>query len=435
MDKSRHFCRLWVKLPTLPAVNLLLDKRMKKLRLFFATLSLPASLLANAWNDSDIFVESVYRQADGSGSMLDSTTPVAFRASVRNTYADQTQNLALPASSTFSPNPVTAFQRIGAHYVFWHGTSSHSALNQQFTDGTYSWTITGSNSGGLVSPSIASVPFSSISFQPQIINGNWHNGRLRVLASNPQFQIVPWSGAPAGARIEFELWREGGAGGSSMGSSTTTVSWSPQPVGAVFSAFLSFRAVDAATQVTTPTGIPFNSRFGRASTLYFEIEMVGSFSPPEEVPTVQISPAVQLKWMSQTGKTYQVQRSTALQAWENIGSPNQGTGQDIAVFDAASGSAQFYRVLITDGVASNLTILEARYGGAGTFADVRQYVEASIQSNTVNMQVGNHTLGGDPIPGVYKSLYIKYQNQSGTYEATIWEGNTLRIPDPAHTKL
>jgi hypothetical protein len=403
--------------------------------LLLSIFAMCGSAHANAWNDSDIFVESVYRQSEAVGSTADSVSPVALRASVRNTFSDQTQELNLPGVSSFPSNPVTAFQRIGAHHVFWHGASSFNALNQVFASGQYQWKISGSNSGGFVEPALQSSSFSGIDFQPQIINGMWSNGRLRLLASDPRFQIAQWTDAPSGSRIEFELWREGGAGGSSMGSSTTTVSWMPQPVGSVFSAYLSFRIPDELTQVQAPSGITFNSRFGRASTLYFEIEMVDSFSPPEEVPRVSITSAIQLAWMSQLSKTYQVQKSTTLQGWQNVGGVIQGTGQEMRFYDSIAGENQFYRVVVTDGAATNLTIIQALYGGEGIFQDVRTYIEENIQNDEVVMDVGNHTLGGDPAFGVYKSLFVRYQNVSGTYEATLWEGDTLRIPDASHTKI
>jgi hypothetical protein len=398
-------------------------------------LALCGSVYADAWNDSDIFVESVYRQTGATGSVADSLSPFALRASVRNTFSDQTQQLALPTNASFSSNPVTSFQRIGAHHVFWHGASSFFALSQFFGQGQYHWRISGSNSGGLVEPALQSSSFSGIGFQPQIVNGTWNNGRLQLLASNPSFQITKWSTAPTGSQIEFELWRQGGAGGSAMGPSTTTVSWSPQPVGSVFSAYLSFRIPDDSVQVQTPSGGAFNSRYGRASTLYFEIEMVDSLLPPEVVPSVTISSAMQLAWLSHPSKTYQVQRSTNLESWQNFGGIIQGTGEEIHVFDSLAGDKQFYRVIITAGVAANLSILQASYGGDNVFADVRSYIEESVQNNTVEIEVGNHTLGGDPVSGVYKSLFVRYQNALGMYEATVWEGETLRIPDATHTKI
>jgi hypothetical protein len=408
---------------------------MKRILALLMLAAISPVAFADAWNDSDIFVEAVYRQSVPNVSTLDATTPVALRASVRNTFSDQTQSLVLPVASSFPVNPVSSFQRIGAHHVFWQGAGSYAALSQEFSSGIYSWMISGSNSGGTVSPALTSSPFTSAGFQPQIVNGSWNNGRLRLLASDPRFQIAAWTGAPVGARIEFELWRSGGAGGSSMGASTTTVSWLPQPAGSIFSAYLSFRVPDAQTQVTTPSGGLFNSRFGRASTLYFEIEMVSSLSPPEEVPTVAISSAIKLSWMSQTTKTYQVQYSSNLQAWQNTGAVLQGTGQTMTFFDSTVTGNQFYRVLVTAGVASGLNVIETSYGANSTYRDVRSYVVSKIVNDTVNMQVSNSTLGGDPAPGTVKYLYIKYQNQSGTYEANLREGTTLRIPDATHTKL
>ena len=80
-------------------------------------------------------------------------------------------------------------------------------------------------------------------------------------------------------------------------------------------------------------------------------------------------------------------------------------------------------------------ILEAMYGASGVTNDVRTYVEANIQNDSVVMIAGNNTLGGDPIFGVVKNLYIRYQITSGQYEANILEGDTFRIPDDSHTKI
>lgn len=409
--------------------------KTKPILLAFFFASLVSSTFGDAWNDSDIFVEAVYRQTDDAGAIADPAYPYAFRASVRNTFSDQQQMLALPVAANYTPNPATAFQRQGAHHVLWQGGTSVAEVATLFPSGDYTWAISGQNSNGTVDPTISVSSAAPPSFQPQILNGTWHNGRLRLLASDPRFQIAPWTSAPSGSRIEFELWREGGAGGSSMGSGTTEVSWLPQPVGSIFSAYLSFRVVENEVQTTTPDDIAFNSRSGQAVTLYFEIEMVDSLGPPEEVPTVHISQAVQLRWMSQSTKTYQVQWSSDMQSWDNIGSVIQGTGQEVEFFDAVSTHRRFYRVIVTSGAASNLVIIEALYGADDTFSDVRSQVEANIVDDTVDMTVGNHTLGGDPVPGVVKSLYIRYQNSAGEYEATIQEGGTLRIPDSGHTQL
>ena len=414
---------------------LYVGQKMNTLLPIFAIVALSTSLQGNVWNDSDIFVEAVYRQSDATGSFVDSATPVALRASARNTFSNQTQSLTLPASSSFSPNPISSFQKVGAHHVFWYGGTSLSALNEQFGQGTYSWSITGSDSGGTFGPSIDSVAFSSINFQPQIVNGTWSNGRLLVSASNPQFQIANWTGAPAGAKIEFELWRDGGAGGNTMSPNVTNVSWSPQPVGAVFSASISFRAIDETAQVTSPTGLAFNSRFGRASTLYFQMEMVGSVEPTLELPTLKISPGIVLSWKSSSVQRYQVLTSLDLLSWYQLGTQIQGTGGEIRFHDPMFTDRKFYKLQVLTGATTDIEILEALYGAADTYRDVRTFIEASISGGQVDMRVGNSTLGGDPIFGFPKTLYIHYRSSLGEFEATIPEGGTLRIPDPTHTPL
>ena len=506
-------------------------KNMKTTTTLLLLIAFSVSAFADAWNDSDVFFETVYTQTDSSGSHLHSTTPVAFRASARNAFSDQQQSLILPLSSPFTPNPILSFQRIGAHHVFFQGAASFANLSALFPAGGYNWSISGSNSGGLINVSTAAQPSSSIGFQPQIINGNWSNGKLRLLATNPQFQIASWTSPPTGSRIEFELWRAGGAGGSSMGPTTTTVSWLPQPVGSVFSAYLSFRVIDSQTQVTTSGGTTFNSRNGRASTLYFEIEMVDSLSQPGQTPSVQISAVaggIQLSWLTEATKQYQVQWSPDLISWSNLGNSISGDGLVKTVSEnLGANTKRFYRVIISpvvnggenpqileaavgswswfdggivalrqdgtfgrngavdgtwkqigdrlielswyggiyidtltlsqdnntlsgsngDGTIvsatrtnsnpapTELIIIDARYGANGVTSDVRSYVAANIQNNAVSMTVGNHTLGGDPIFGVTKNLYIRYQNTSGIYEANIREGSTLNIPDAGHTKI
>jgi hypothetical protein len=83
---------------------------------FLLFVSFLTEVVAIAWNDSDIFVETVYRQVDSSGSTLDGATPYAFRASVRNTFSEQTQSLDIPVGSAYTPNPAFSFERVGAHH-------------------------------------------------------------------------------------------------------------------------------------------------------------------------------------------------------------------------------------------------------------------------------------------------------------------------------
>jgi hypothetical protein len=383
------------------------------------------------WNDSDIFIERRFTQTSDAAPVPASGGAFALRASAANKFSSQTQSLQLPLGSWRSSLMSGDFQLRGAHYVFEDLLSSTSEISARYAAGTFSWSISGSNSGGNVSPSLTVVQASPLDVTPQITSGTWRNGRLLVLASAPQFNIAPWSSPPTNSQIEFELWRSGGAGGQATSAGTTQITWSAQPVGAIFDAYLSYRTVLNDTTVSIPSGGTLRSRYGRAATLYFQIEVVDSLTQPVEVPVAQITNAVCVKWVSQTGKSYQVQRSTDLQTWTNFGGLITGTGATLVTYDELTGVRQFYRVVIsTLPGASSLSILEALYGAGTTLSDVKSYITSAISNGTVTLTVGNSTLGGDPAPGQYKSLYVRYQTSAGTYEMTVNEGQTLQLPNP-----
>ena len=52
-----------------------------------------------------------------------------------------------------------------------------------------------------------------------------------------------------------------------------------------------------------------------------------------------------------------------------------------------------------------------------------------------SMNANNSTLGGDPISGKSKSLYVRYQNAAGHFSITVSEGSSLRIRDPLAQRL
>ena len=78
--------------------------------------------------------------------------------------------------------------------------------------------------------------------------------------------------------------------------------------------------------------------------------------------------------------------------------------------------------------SSDLTILVGRYGADGVFADVRQLLQQAVTNNVLTIEVGNHTMGGDPIFGVVKDLLVQYSTSAGSFEVTVEEGGTLSIP-------
>jgi photosystem II stability/assembly factor-like uncharacterized protein len=75
-------------------------------------------------------------------------------------------------------------------------------------------------------------------------------------------------------------------------------------------------------------------------------QAVGGGEPPL-VPTVQIQRAVEISWQSQAEAVYQVQYSTNMTNWQDIGASMVGDGQPQKFYDGAVQPAKrFYRVQI-----------------------------------------------------------------------------------------
>jgi len=68
--------------------------------------------------------------------------------------------------------------------------------------------------------------------------------------------------------------------------------------------------------------------------------------PPEEVPSVQIEPAMRIRWASEASKSYQPQKSYDLTSWSNFGSARSGNGAPLEFFDSVDDSKAFYRVIV-----------------------------------------------------------------------------------------
>jgi len=425
--------------------------RLNYLYSSLAFLSLAAFLNAATWNDSDIFIESIFQQTDDSGSTLNIQTPYSFRASAKNNLPDQVQSVLLPTNAGYGQSSVTEFNKIGAHYVFSKGYLSLDALNTDFPLGNYIWHLHGSGSEGLVSISVNLSTAIIPSFQPEIVGGTWENGRLLLDATSPSFSVRPWLDPPSNVKLEFELWRDGGSGGSSTSNvGASSVNWSSQPSGAIFDATLSYKVLGEEKEHTLTTGNTLASRTGVATTLHFQIEMVGDseepnpnngFSntsdpstlyPAETSMNIIYNGDITISWSTELSRYYLVQTSTDLVSWSASSTLLSGDGEILSHEALFNGSKAFFRLLGSD---SPLIITEARYGANDTYTDVLQYVADSALGSTVNLSVGNHTLGGDPIFGTPKILHVRYQNSEGRYEALVNEGDTLIIPSQTHSSL
>lgn len=77
---------------------------------------------------------------------------------------------------------------------------------------------------------------------------------------------------------------------------------------------------------------------------------------------------------------------------------------------------------------SQLVIVRATYGAGNVQKDVTAIVAAQLQGGRVQMEVGNHTMGGDPIFGESKRLAVQYRTAAGDYVVTVQEGDMLELP-------
>lgn len=73
-------------------------------------------------------------------------------------------------------------------------------------------------------------------------------------------------------------------------------------------------------------------------------------------------------------------------------------------------------------------IREATYGAQGRWVDVTHRLIARIREDKLSLTVTNEELGGDPFPGVLKSLQLAYSYSGENYSVSVQEGELLSIP-------
>ena len=86
--------------------------------------------------------------------------------------------------------------------------------------------------------------------------------------------------------------------------------------------------------------------------------------------------------------------------------------------------------LTEDNSPINMTgsiVLVAKYGADGRYNDVTATIQRAINKGERSIQVGNHTMGGDPIFGTVKSLNITLSTPTGSVQRTVREGGTLHL--------
>ena len=90
-------------------------------------------------------------------------------------------------------------------------------------------------------------------------------------------------------------------------------------------------------------------------------------------------------------------------------------------------TAKDAEIVILPGIVS-FTIYSATYGVQGRTLDATRAVTARLSGNRLELPVTGDTLGGDPAPGVVKTLAVDYELNGRRRTATAQDGETLRLP-------
>lgn len=77
-------------------------------------------------------------------------------------------------------------------------------------------------------------------------------------------------------------------------------------------------------------------------------EGIENYTPA--IPSIDVAPAIEIKWPSEVGKKYQVQWTDTLapENWNDLGEALDGTGSVMNYFDSVVGSGRFYRIQIIE---------------------------------------------------------------------------------------
>ena len=80
-----------------------------------------------------------------------------------------------------------------------------------------------------------------------------------------------------------------------------------------------------------------------------------------------------------------------------------------------------------------LQITRATYGSSYRSSDVTARLTSQIQSDQINLQVNNNTMGGDPSPNQSKTLTVQYAYNGQSSQVIVNEGQMLNLPYNSNT--
>jgi len=89
------------------------------------------------------------------------------------------------------------------------------------------------------------------------------------------------------------------------------------------------------------------------------------------------------------------------------------------------GEFQCYRLSISE---IPFKIIEAIYGTENNAVDVTRELTSQIKGDNIDTLVVNQLLGGDPDPGVVKTLKVQYMRNGKVFKRKVQEGARIQLP-------
>lgn len=432
----------------------------------YALLALAIATSSSAfavWNEGYFMIEKAYIQTNGSTIEPLNNQNTRLRLTIRNTAPTQTSVITYTNSSgqTSILNPVADGQLVGAHYNLLFGFPSFLDLKTTFPSGNYNLSLTRTYSDGTVVSLNPAYVFGGFDYTPtvapQLTGGTWSNGVLQFTNRVMNISWVPWTNAMdsnSGISIEITKRGGGGAGGGIRSVYNSPIVWSNLSSNSIYDAELQFMNLEMKTSLSdskqgegqefrlyhvTTTKFAFrtgvdgtNSGGGTVNTntnittvpnttnaKTFLYGYTNQFSP---IFYIGASNKYHIAWFAEDKLKYQVQESTNLAGWINFRGQMTGGGFTTEISWDPTNSRAFYRL-----VRSGEYIIEAKYGADSTFRDVTGTVTTLKQNFNGTFTVSNSNMGGDPIFGKVKTLYVTIAKADGVYLYTAREGTTINL--------
>ena len=415
------------------------------------------------WNEGYFLVEQAFQQTNADTIQPLNSQNTRLRLTIRNTTPNQVSVISYTnqAGQNSTLNPISDGQLIGAHYNLIFGFTDFASLLNSFPAGSYNLNLTRNYQNGtniVLNPTynFSGVPMLPNSV-PTLTGGVWSNGMLQFTSTVMTVSWVPWTNAlNSDSAISIEITKRGGggAGGGIRSVYNSPIVWNNLSSNSIYDAELQFMNLEMKTSLSDPnqgngqefrlyhvtttkfafkTGTSTTNSGGSSGNTNTNITTVPNTTNAKTLlygytnrstPNLITGASNQyrMQWFAEDKLNYQMQESTNMQNWSNFRGQMTGGGFDTEISWTPTKEKAFYRL-----VRSGEHIIEAKYGADTTFRDVTSFVSTLKQSSNGTFAVSNSNLGGDPIFGKVKTLYVTIAKADGVYLYTAPEYTVINL--------